>query len=76
MCREGHVFEAKSFGVLETIRWAQEQQGIQKVVVESDLMLTVQAIRQGTNQLVGGGKSATRKSYVNRCFPGFLCFVY
>lgn len=47
--REGEisVFEAEAYGVLEAIRWVHDL-GISNVEIESDSLLTVQAILQGT----------------------------
>lgn len=44
------VFEAEARGLLEAVRWIQGL-GVAEVVIESDSMLTVQAICKGTNIL-------------------------
>lgn len=44
---EVSVFEVETWGVLETIKWARKL-CISKVEIESDSMLTVQAVKQGS----------------------------
>lgn len=56
LCREGliTVFEAETWGVLEAIKWAL-QLGISKVQIESDSLITVQAIKTGARNYLEVG---------------------
>lgn len=45
--REVSVFEAESYGILEAIKWVIDL-GISNVVIESDSLLAVQAIKRGS----------------------------
>lgn len=72
VCRAGQisVFEAETNDVLEAIRWAQELE-IQKVIIESDSMLTVQAINQGTTNHLDVGNVLQESRMMLEIYPHF-----